>query len=269
MAGAGLPDSRITMTAKPRPRLSGSLRWGLILSLLLHLAFVSLVYPELLPDFERSPPEKTMEVELVKEPEPKPKPEQKPETKPEPKPEQKPEPEPKPEPKPEPPPPPQKPKPEPPKPKPALVPPPQLERGAIADKSSAPKPSTTGGISFESRPSALPAGELSQTTQDFILAQIIKMWRFDFAAGKGRNFGMTLLIHINRDGTLTDGLHKNAPWNPQSVIRDYDQLPDGYVKRAMESMLLALKMAQPLELPPDDGKGWPRRMVLRFRFDDL
>ncbi len=46
-------------------------------------------------------------------------------------------------------------------------------------------------------------------------------------------------------------------------------LPDGTVRRALESMLLALRMAQPLQLPPDDGKGWPRRMVISFRPGDL
>ena len=234
------------------PESRTTLNWGIALSLLLHLAFTILSQLDSLPDFNLRQPEQVMEVEMVREPPP-----------------------------PLPPPPPPKvmeqPPPPPPRPEPAQAPshtpvaPPPLHRARIAEHSSAPKqPPQDQGISFENRKSAPPkAGELSQSAQDFILAQVLRMWRFDTNPAKGSNLTISMTILVNRDGTLNDAMNKNAKWNPGAVIRGYDQLPDGYVKHALESMLLALRLAQPLELPPDDGKGWPRRMVITFRPGDL
>lgn len=226
-----------------------SLLRGLALSLLLHLAFTALTQVDSLPDFHRTPPEQAMEVELVREPPPPP------------------------------PPPPvmQPPAPPPPRPEPTQmaspkpVAPPQLIRAPQAEKSAAPKQAPVeSGISFNNKAKPAPApGELSQSAQDHILAQVLRMWRFDNTAFKGSDNAITMIININRDGTLADAMHKNSRWNPSAVIRGYDQMPDGPVRRALESMLIAIRTAQPLQLPPDDGKGWPRRMVIRFRPGDL
>ncbi|RAU21567.1 energy transducer TonB [Paramagnetospirillum kuznetsovii] len=227
-----------------------SLNWGLALSLLLHVLFWAASQIESLPDLSIHLPEPAMEVDLVRE-------------------------EPKPPPPPPPPPPPQ----EPPKPPPSKVEPPardpvpvpQLRPGKLAEKAAAPKQAAPSpGVSFEKAPPPTVAvGEMTQTAQDMVLAQVLKMWNFDTEPAKGTNFTISMSVIVNKDGTLADALHKNAPWNPQLAIRGYDRINDGYVKRAMESMLLALRLAQPLALPPDDGKGWPRRMVIRFRPGDL
>lgn len=230
-----------------------TLNWGLVLSLLLHLAFFIWSLSDRLPDLTSPPPDHAMEVEVVRETPPLPPP---------------------------PPPPPPKP-PEPPPPKPPEPPPPQqsarpvaapqLQRAHIAEQSSAPKPPTPDtGISFQRLTTAPPkAAELSQSAQDFILAQVLRMWRFDPTPLKGSNLTLYMTIQVGRDGTLDGPMNKNAPWNPAAVIRGYDQMPEGTVKRVLVSMLLALRLSQPLELPPDDGKGWPRRMMIRFRPEDL
>ena len=235
------------MTAHIRDN-DASLRWGLALSLLLHLAFSILSQIDSLPDLRFQLPEPVTEVELVREM-PKPPPPQI-----------------------------QPPEPPPPKPeptqlsKPNPVPPPQLQKAKIAEKSQAPKqPPQESGISFERKaPPPVAAGDLSQSAQDYVLAQVLKMWHFDFSAAKGSDLTIAMTILVDKDGTLVGNMNKTAPWNPQAVIRGYDQLPpDSYIRRALESMLLALRLAQPLQLPPDDGKGWPRRMVIRFRPGDL
>lgn len=223
-----------------------SLHWGLALSLLLHLAFSALTRIDSLPDLSFQLPERTMEVEVVRETPPPPPPQEPPS------------------------PPPQRPEPT------QLAPvrpvaPPQLQRATIGEKSATPKqPAPAPGISFDSKVKpAPPPGELSQSAQDFILGQVLRMWRFDSTVVKGSDLTISMTILVERDGTLSGAMNKNTPWNPRAVIRGYDELPDGTVKRALEAMLLALRLAQPLDLPPDDGKGWPRRMVIRFRPGDL
>lgn len=222
-----------------------TLHRGLALSLLLHLLLVAIWQLDALKGMTIFPSEPAMEVEIVRD-----------------------------QPKPTPPPPPQ-PVPSPPKPemaRPDPVPVPQLRPGKLAEKSSAPKtaaPAARDGRDGKVPPPVAPVGELSQTAQDMVLAQVVKLWRFDTEPAKGSDLTISMSIVVNRDGTLGDAMHKNAPWNPRAAIRGYDQLSDPYVRRALESLLLALRLAQPLQLPPDDGKGWPRRMVIRFRPGDL
>ncbi|WP_068490229.1 hypothetical protein [Paramagnetospirillum marisnigri] len=253
-----------------RPGLS----MGLALSLLLHLLLVLAIrYADLLQfEIPEQPP--TTEVEIVRE-EPKPQPPKQAEPKPEP-PKPPPEP-PKPPPEPpKPPPEPPKPKPEPPKPKPEppkptpvpRPPPPQLQTAPLAEKSSAPKQTPSEpGISLERRTTPPPGG-LSQSAQDKILAQILRMWHYDVDRFRGSDLVINMTITIQADGTLGDYMHKNAPWKPEAVIGGYDRLAPA-MKQVLESMLLALKLSQPLSLPPDDGKGWPRRMTISFRPGDL
>jgi periplasmic protein TonB len=186
------------------------------------------------------------------------------------------------------------PKPAPPKPEPQMAPPPkppppQLTRAQVADKSSAPvagrqasdhsPPAVAGaGPSLSMRSTATgraeataaAAGGLSQSAQDFILGQIVRMWHFNFSSPQGKELVIEALIVINADGTLGGGMHKDAPWAPGTIIHGYDQLPPtNFNRQALESFLLAIRLAQPLDLPPDDGKGWPRTMKLHFAFDDL
>ncbi|MBI1207578.1 MAG: hypothetical protein GC191_09865 [Azospirillum sp.] len=115
-------------------------------------------------------------------------------------------------------------------------------------------------------------GELSQSAQDFILGQIVRRWRFDTRRLRGQKAVLTAGILIQADGTLAGPMHKDAPWNPAAIVPGYDNLlldRDPAHQLAIDSFLRALRQAQPLELPPDDGKGWPRRMVLRFSVDEL
>jgi hypothetical protein len=232
---------------------------ALFLSAALHVLVALLLQIEVLPDlFPKEQTERSMEVEVVSEP-----------------------------PRPQPPPPAPEPPPEPQKTQPSLPPPPlqrpQLEPAPLAEKSVAPRPSprpdpapkqaTAGpGLSADSgnvsRP-AQAAGNLAQSAQDKVLAQVIAMWHFNSNALRGSDMVLSASLLINRDGTLSGPMHKDAPWNPDAAIKGYSKLPDGNTKRMLETFLLALRMAQPLQLPPDDGKGWPRQMILRFKPGDL
>ncbi|MBI3447031.1 MAG: energy transducer TonB [Magnetospirillum sp.] len=232
---------------------------ALALSALLHLVVTILLTMDNLSALLPEHTEKAMEVEVVSEPPPKPAP--------------------MPEPEPPPPPPPQaKPAPEPPTP----VTTPQLQKAQLAEKSSAPRPtprpeparptSDGSGLSADTGRFSKPApaaGDLSQSAQDLVLSQVVRMWRFETASLRGSDVTLTATLIVNRDGTLSGPMNMSAPWNPDATIHGYSKLPDGITKRMLETFLLALRLAQPLQLPTDDGKPWPRRMILRFRPGDL
>ena len=112
--------------------------------------------------------------------------------------------------------------------------------------------------------------DLTQSEQDLVLAQIMKFWHADFHRPEAHGLILQATIVIQADGTLESPLNKDDPWNPGSVIGGYAELMRmGYTYRreAIEGFLLAIRLSQPLKLPPTGP--WPRRMVLRFAFDDL
>jgi hypothetical protein len=257
-------------------------RWAIALSVLLHVLLIvilkneDLIWSSLLP--EQPQP---IVVDLVSPPQPaqpaappKPPEQQRPEQKQEqPKPEEA--------------------KPEA-KPQPARQPPPPLTRpqlipGRIAETSSVPNPAARNGAAGTSRALSLstadgpgpkaeaksgPVGvsgplgpELTQSEQDFILAQIMKYWRVDFHAPEARGLSLSGVFYVLADGTLASPVNKNDPWNPAAVVEGYNGL-GAYRRDAVDGFLLALRLAQPLQLPPSKG-NWPRKIVIRFAFDSL
>jgi hypothetical protein len=268
------------------PSRNSVFRWAIALSVLLHVLLIvvlnseELIWSRLWP--EQPPP---IVVDLVPPPQPaqqppppKPAERQQAEQKQEqPKPE-----EPKPEPKPE------------RKPQEARHPPPPLTRpqlmpGRIAETSSVPNPVARNGAAGTSRALSLSSGEgagpkaeakagpvgvsgplgpdLTQSEQDFILAQIMKYWRVDFHAPEARGLSLSGVFYVLADGTLASPVNKSDPWNPAAVVDDYNGL-SAYRRDAVDGFLLALRLAQPLQLPPSKGP-WPRKIVIRFAFDTL
>ncbi|MEO0034856.1 MAG: hypothetical protein RLZZ501_879 [Pseudomonadota bacterium] len=259
--GAGVTlraPRRVGRRPIPRPWRRSLLPWALAASLLLHAALVLVSYERLRRPPPLPPEEQMVEVDLAPPPPAPPAPAAAPAP-------------------PAPPTPPTRPQP------PLMTsktppPPPQLKRARPAERSASPqghndpRPASPGVLGIGplggARGGAV-RGELSQSAQDFLQAQILRMWHYDFSPLRGRGVVISAVIEIDRDGTLLGGMNRAAPWNPGAVIPGYERMPDSPVRRALESYLLALRMAQPLTLPPDDGKGWPRRMVLRFAIDSL
>ncbi len=116
-----------------------------------------------------------------------------------------------------------------------------------------------------------PVGEeLSQNEQDYVLSQILPYWKVDTHRPEGRGMVLEAIIEINPDGTLQAPLGRDDPWNPNGIIGGYAEmvrLGYSYKREALEGFLLALRLSQPLKLPP--GGKWPKWMKLRFAFDDL
>lgn len=178
-----------------------------------------------------------------------------------------------------------------------VVPPPpvpQLTPGRLAEHSTSPTHAGSGGAEGTSHAPLMAAGaafsltpkeqakaghagakgpegpELTQSEHDFILSQIMKYWHVDFHSPEAHGLVLQGVIYINADGTLASPLNKNDPWDPSAVVADYaSMVRAGYTFRreAIEGFLLALRLSQPLKLPPTGP--WPRRMVFNFAFDDL
>ena len=112
--------------------------------------------------------------------------------------------------------------------------------------------------------------ELSQNEQDYVLSQILPYWKVDTKRPEGRGMVLEAIIEINSDGTLMYPLGRDDPWNPNGIIGNYAELVRlgySYKREALEGFLLALRLSQPIKVPP--GGKWPKWMKLRFAFDDL
>ncbi len=112
--------------------------------------------------------------------------------------------------------------------------------------------------------------ELSQSEQDYVLSQILPYWKVDTKRPEGRGMVLEAIIEINADGTLMHPLGRDDPWNPNGIIGGYAEmvrLGYTYKREALEGFLLALRLSQPIKVPP--GGKFPKWMKLRFAFDDL
>jgi hypothetical protein len=172
---------------------------------------------------------------------------------------------------------------------------PQLSPGRLAEHSAAPHPephNKAGGsestLAMSQGPgitllpkeqakeahaaSAGPEGpELTQSEQDFVLAQIMKYWHVDFHAPQAQGLVLQGVFFIQADGTLMSPVNKNDPWDPRAVVDNYDKMgPPGisFRRDAIDGFLLALRLCQPLQLPSSKGP-WPRKIRLRFAFESL
>jgi hypothetical protein len=263
-----------------RPAFSRS---ALVLSIVLHILLVyGLLHEELLWAEWKAAETPQVSVELVPEL-PKPRPPNPPPPKVE-------------EPKPEPPKPPQ-PQPdtvEAPKPPPPLTVP-QLTPGRVAQQSAVPHPSPRNGAAGEDRAVAMETGpsfsllpkeqtkaerpgskgpqgpELTQSEQDFVLAQVMKYWHVNLHAPEAHGLVLEGVFLLQADGTLASPFNKNDPWNPAAVVRGYESLGRpgiSFRRDSMDAFLLALRLCQPLQLPSTKGP-WPRKVTIRFAFDSL
>jgi hypothetical protein len=176
----------------------------------------------------------------------------------------------------------------------AKPPPPQLLQAPLKDKSSSDRHDDHNGANGQNIAIAMGPGpmlsirtdqdgtrgpegsrgpigeELSQNEQDYVLSQILPYWKVDTKRPEGHGMVLEAIIEINSDGTLMHPLGRDDPWNPNGIIGGYAEmvrLGYSYKREALEGFLLALRLSQPIKVPP--GGKWPKWMKLRFAFDDL
>jgi len=273
---------------------------ALLLSALAHVIVVLVLLGGLLHPRELPVPP-TITVELMPEPaKPKPEPPKPEPPKPEPPKPEPPKPEPpkpappkpeppkpeppKPEPpKPEPPKPIERPKPEPTKPEPpkpppqAAKPPPRpwydeakvlLDAGKLGKTSHA----ASQAIALEGVPredEVADAGEATQSERDFLLGQILPLWkRPSFEVPDEAVIQLTVLVRA--DGSLGEPFGARQPWNPAIAINHYsDMAPNDPRLALLVGLYSALRLAQPLKLPPELKAKAPFVARLDFRLKDV
>ncbi|MBI5165403.1 MAG: hypothetical protein HY985_16055 [Magnetospirillum sp.] len=183
---------------------------------------------------------------------------------------------------------PEPPKAEPPKPEPAKAPPPKppkempaplhLTPGKLAEKSSSGGPERQAaavfrapvhGLSLKSGEAALrPVSGATRTVRDLVLAQVLRYWR-----NPARNWAqdpvMSLEVTVRADGKLAEPFGSDDGWNPAAAIEGWPaMLPSDPRRKLLESFYLALRMAQPLDLPPELTAKLPMTVTLDFRLRD-
>jgi len=252
---------------------------ALLLSAAVHIAVaVLLLSGILIPREPAMPPSMTVELvpERPKPPPPKPEP-----PKPDPPKEEAPKPEapkpepPKPEPKP-----PEPPKPPPPVVKPPPPPPPPrpwyemdkpvLEQGKLAKKSVA--VGAAQAIALGDGPSVQKmagVGEASQSERDLLLGQIIPLWK------RSRSYMppdgvVQLRVLVQADGSLGAPFTATDPWNPAEAIANFNDLPPGDPRLSLlVNLYNAVRLSQPLRLPPEMRAKAPFAATLDFRLADI
>mgnify|MGYP001217448820 CR=1 FL=1 len=112
----------------------------------------------------------------------------------------------------------------------------------------------------------------TQSERDFLMAQILKYWRFNYSTPEALELVLRGNIVVMPNGMLESPFNGAQRWNPHEALPQYAvavQTGNEFLKQILESFYLALRMAQPLELPPNTEVSWPRRISVSFRFKDL
>ncbi|PCI40853.1 MAG: hypothetical protein COB46_06005 [Rhodospirillaceae bacterium] len=118
----------------------------------------------------------------------------------------------------------------------------------------------------------LSEGTLTQTSRDFLLAQIFKFWNYNYNSPSGQDITLHGYVTVMPDGMLAPPFNGAQRWNPQEAMPQYaeaERTNNTIVTRALESFYLALRMSQPLKLPENPSESWPQRVSVSFNFKDL
>jgi len=112
---------------------------------------------------------------------------------------------------------------------------------------------------------------LSATERDFILMQILPYLRPNAGAAARKDAAIMGYVIVLENGMLEAPFNANEDWNPQAAMPQYVQAQrsgDAFTQQALESFYLALRLAQPLTLPPGTAGTWPRRISVSVTLKD-
>lgn len=116
------------------------------------------------------------------------------------------------------------------------------------------------------------APKMAQSEQDFFLSQIVQNWVIDRHAPQFQRVTIFGAYVVLPNGMLAAPFGKDDPWDMRRMVQDWDKIPadpryDG-LRTAMETFLRAMRLAQPLQLPPG-AKDYPKVMTLNFKVPDI
>ena len=111
-------------------------------------------------------------------------------------------------------------------------------------------------------------GIATQNERDLLLTQILARWKrpmADFPEG----VVVQLRVRVLADGYLADPFDGRARYAPQTAIVGFAQMrPDDLRAVILETLYLAIRVAQPLTLPPELRAKAPFETVLDFNLSD-
>ncbi|MCR6631351.1 MAG: hypothetical protein NVV74_15615 [Magnetospirillum sp.] len=151
---------------------------------------------------------------------------------------------------------------------------PQLEEGALAQRSSPPKPRESSLVPPAPRAEAAVRPRkpepVTQNERDFVLGQVLRHWAppkdlAGYAKGEVR-----VAVTVRADGYFDDIYDARRPWNPAAAFDGYTMLAaDDIQRRTIDALLKAIRQAQPVKLPPALLAKAPFPVRLDFRFKDV
>lgn len=115
---------------------------------------------------------------------------------------------------------------------------------------------------------------MTQSESDFFLGQIVSAWVIDFDAPQFADIRIFGRYRVLPDGMLAPPFGKNDPWDMNRMVENWDRIatdprPQAAAFRtAVETFLRAMRLAQPLKMPPN-VEGYPKVLELNFRVGDL
>lgn len=118
------------------------------------------------------------------------------------------------------------------------------------------------------------AQEMTQSESDFFLSQIVNTWVLDFDAPRFANIRIYGKYRVLPNGMMAPPFGKNDPWDMRAMVDGWDLIandprPEAAAYRtALETFLRAMRLAQPLAMPPG-AQGYPKNLGLDFRVGDL
>jgi protein TonB len=124
------------------------------------------------------------------------------------------------------------------------------------------------------RAAGQPAEAMTQSESDFFLSQIVQVWVIDFDAPQFKNIQIYGRYMVLPNGMLAPPFGKNDPWDMNRMVEGWDQIvhdPRPQVaafRTALETFLRAMRLAQPMAMPPD-AQGYPKVLSLSFKIGDL
>ncbi len=158
-------------------------------------------------------------------------------------------------------------------PPPPLPPKLHLHAGRLARHSTAGEARGSGGgmkLGNGGLGSGKGGGDATESERDMILRQILPLWRPPPGFVANPEAVVELRVMVLANGQLASPFAADEAWAPERAIVNYESLPPGSPwRQALVALYLALRLAQPLHLPPALAAKAPFRAVLDFRPADL
>ena len=161
-----------------------------------------------------------------------------------------------------------------PRPSPHAAPAPQMQDGALADRSTAtpvPAPApVTAPTTTRPRRATTTAAPVTQSEHDWVLSRVLRRWQPPIGLSAYDQASIHLRVRVLADGHFADIYDGRRRWDPAEVFDGYERLaPASVERRTIDALYRALRQAQPLDLPSALRSKAPFDLSLEFRARDV